>query len=63
MEEENADNYRSHLCFFIFVLGLPVLGIEWLSQNLINMRRYQPTSDCAVGTALCIFFGGGSSDC
>lgn len=30
MEEENADNYRSHLCFLFLILGLPVLGIEWI---------------------------------
>ena len=26
MEEENADNYRSHLCFFIFDSFLILLG-------------------------------------
>lgn len=26
----NADNYRSHLCFLFLILGLPVLGIEWI---------------------------------
>ena len=50
--------------FLFLILGLPVLGIEWIIAKFDkHAADIQPASDCAVGTALCIFFGGGSSDC
>ena len=50
--------------FLFLILGLPVLGIEWIiakfdkhAADISQLRIVQ------WGLALCIFFGGGSSDC